>query len=96
MNLFNEQFIFVSAVSEFILHPDWKHDDMRYDADIAIAVMVRSVTFTKFVKPICLWTSTSSYSDIVGSKGVIAGWGKTESSAEPSPRPKWTEVKLSF
>lgn len=79
----------VSGVTQFILHPDWNINDDRYDADIAIAVLLRTISFTKFVKSICLWTSTSSSDDIVGKKGVVAGWGKTEFDAVSTAQPNW-------
>lgn len=89
-----EQNFIVSGATEFIVHPDWDFNDDRFDADIAIAVLLRTVTFSKFVKPICLWTSTTSYDDLVGKKGVVAGWGKTETKAVSTDEPKWTVISI--
>lgn len=83
-----------SGVSQFIIHPDWNHNDDRYDADIAIAVLIRTVIFSKFVKPICLWTNTNSHTDILGINGIVAGWGKTELNAISIATPKWTEIPV--
>lgn len=94
LELNSEQNFVVSGVSQLIVHPEWNPRDDKYDADIAIAVLLRTIEFTKFVKPICLWSSTSSYADIVGQTGYIAGWGKTEFSAITSSVPKWAAIPV--
>lgn len=91
-NLAGDHYFIVSGVDRFDVHPDWNINDDKYDADIAIAILIRTIGFTKFIKPICLWTGSSSYEDLVGRKGTIAGWGKTEYSALATDRPKWTEI----
>jgi secreted trypsin-like serine protease len=90
----SEQYNVVSSVVQFIIHPDWDSNDDKYDADIAIAVLTRTISFNKFMIPICLWTSTSNANDLVGRTGVIAGWGKTEMDAVPSSSPKWAEIPV--
>lgn len=67
----------VSDVSQLIIHPEWKTTGNNYDADIAIAVLSRTIEFTKYIKPICLWRATNDYQDLVGKSGVVAGWGKS-------------------
>lgn len=84
----------VSGVTQFVIHPDWDSNDDRYDADIAIAVLFRTVPFNKFVKPICLWLGSPSYNDLIGRNGVVAGWGKTEFDAVSTNQPKWTEIPV--
>lgn len=82
------------GVSQLIIHPDWRSNDESYDADITMVVLSGPVTFTKFVKPICLWTKTTSYADIIGQKGVVAGWGKTEYDEISTDAPLWTELPI--
>lgn len=72
-SLNGEQNYIVSGVTQLIVHPNWDPNDDKYDADIAVAVLLRKVPFSKFVKPICLWTATNSYQDLVGKKGIVAG-----------------------
>lgn len=84
----------VSGVSEFIVHSDWNYNAESYDADIAIAVLTRTVTFSKFVKPICLWTNTIGYNDLIGKNGFVAGWGKTEKDAVSTTLPQWTTIPV--
>lgn len=93
-SLNGEKHYIISGVSQFILHPDWNFRDDRYDADIAIAVLYRTIIFTKFVKPICLWSQSSNYDDLVGKYGRVAGWGKTEFNAISTTTPNWTEVPV--
>jgi secreted trypsin-like serine protease len=94
IELLSEQNYIMSPVTQFAVHPDWDTNDDRYDADIAIAVLTRKISFNKFMIPICLWTSTSNTDDLVGKTGVIAGWGKTEINALTSPIPKWAEIPV--
>lgn len=84
----------VSGVTQLVLHPEWNYLDDHFDADIAVAILVKTLTWTKFVKPICLWTYTTSYRDIVGRKAIIAGWGKTEFNALSTNRPKWASIDV--
>lgn len=63
----------VSGASKFIIHPDWQPKKETFDADIAAVVLVKTITFTNFVRPICIWTQTRSYDDIINVQGVIAG-----------------------
>lgn len=94
MQATSEQNYIMTGVTQLIVHPDWNAFDEKYDADIAIAVLLRTIEFTKFVRPVCLWTSTQSYEDLIGKSGYIAGWGKTEFSAVASSIPKWAWIPV--
>ncbi|XP_071578101.1 CLIP domain-containing serine protease HP8-like [Temnothorax nylanderi] len=61
------------GVEEQIAHEEYRplSRDQRYD--IALLRLSRDVTFTTFIKPICLPSSSS-----LGGKLYVAGWGKTE------------------
>lgn len=89
-----EKYFSVSGVDQFFVHPDWKVDDNSFDADISVAILTRTISFNAFIKPICLWTTTASFDDIIGKKGTIVGWGKTEESAVPSEKPKWAAISI--
>ena len=90
----NERDFLVSGVTKFILHPDWNAYAESFDADIAAIVLLRTIQFTNYIRPICIWTSTQSYNDIVNKQGVVAGYGKTESSVTASDKPYWTELPI--
>lgn len=36
------------------------------------------MTFTKFIRPICLWSGSNELKDIEGEQGTVVGWGKDE------------------
>lgn len=93
-SLNEEKNYILSGVAQFVLHPDWDYNDDRYDADIAIAILFRTISFSKFIKPICLWSASTSYNDIIGRSGVIAGFGKTEFQAISTSQPKWSEISV--
>lgn len=59
--------------AEIFIHPDWNPFNIRYDADIAAIVIDEEVPFTKYIRPICL-SSTSLNSR----EGYVAGWGESE------------------
>ncbi|CAG9804120.1 unnamed protein product [Chironomus riparius] len=90
----NEKDFVVAPVTSFVIHPEWNAYSGTYDADIAIALLSRTIQFTSFIKPICLWTYTDNYYDIVNKFGVIAGFGKTESSVSTSDKPYWTALPV--
>lgn len=62
------------GVEEQIAHEEYRPQsrDQRYD--IALLRLSRDVTFTNFIKAICLPSNTSFQGKL-----VVAGWGKTES-----------------
>lgn len=93
-SLNGEKNYIVTGVTKLIIHPDWNINSDRYDADIAVAVLFRTIPFSKFVKPICLWTQTISYEDLIGKNGIVAGWGKTEFDSISTKQPKWTELPV--
>lgn len=93
-SLKNEAGNVLSPVSEIFIHPDWSTMTTNYDADVAVVVLSRKVVFNKFVRPICLWSATDSYDDIIGKRGVVAGWGITEDLVASTTRPKWTEIPV--
>lgn len=84
-----------SGVSQFIVHPQWDFKSDSYDADLALAVMVRNIEFSRYIRPICVWSSTRSYHDLIGKYGTIAGWGKTQHvESAVSDIPKWAYVPV--
>lgn len=90
----NERDFLVSGATNFIVHPDWNAYVESFDADIAAIVLLRKIQFTNYIRPICIWTSTDSYSDIVRQQGIVAGYGKTEFSITASDKPFWAELPI--
>lgn len=72
-------------VHEIIIHPDWKFNHHKFDADIAVLVLEDATSFDIFVHSVCLPVRSS---DTVTGTGTVVGWGKSESSNghfEPTP-----------
>lgn len=59
-------------IARFIGHPNY--DKSKKQNDIALVQMNRPVTFTKFIRPACLWQTTN----IPDAKAIATGWGHTE------------------
>lgn len=59
------------TISLIIRHPDY--DYRTNDNDIALIRLSSPVTFTNYIRPICLPTANSSFSS--GTKTWVTGWG---------------------
>lgn len=90
----NERDFLVSGVTKFIIHPDWSSVSESFDSDIAAVVLLRTIQFTNYIQPICIWSSTRSYSDMVNKQGIVAGYGKTEFTVTASDKPYWAELPV--
>ncbi|CAG9811207.1 unnamed protein product [Chironomus riparius] len=64
------------AVYKVNVHPDWNTLTQAYDADIAVLVLEKEVTFNEHVQPLCLASSSSKAASI--SFGAVIGYGKSE------------------
>lgn len=58
---------------EFIIHPDWKISESRWNADIALIKLETDVTFSSSITPICLWTSKMRPEEM-NDGGTAVGW----------------------
>jgi len=65
-------------IAEFITHEKYRRSS--YYDDIALIKMTRSVTFTKNIRPACLWQTSA----INATKTVATGWGYTETAGQTS------------
>ena len=95
LNLLNEPGYISSGASKFNVHPSWNPNDDRYDADIAVVILLQTVRFSQYIVPICLWqTTVTSSLDVVDKKGTVVGWGKTEFDSVSSANPKEIEIPI--
>lgn len=84
-----------SNVERVIIHPDYKRQSLEsFDADIAIIALQKHVSFTQYIRPICLWPTESNINDIVGQNGTIVGWGQDGSSYLVSNIPKKIDLPI--
>lgn len=75
---------FSQSPSKLIMHQDWNSKVLSYDADIAILMNDKEIATTKFIRPICLWTSSSDPIDMAN--GIVAGYGSQNAVAEVIPK----------
>lgn len=73
-------------VEEIFIHPDWKNHTPKYDGDLAILLLSRSVEFSDYIKPVCLTNDVGMLSQFGGTvvgidlifgrslSWFIAGW----------------------
>uniref|UniRef100_A0A672JP35 Peptidase S1 domain-containing protein n=1 Tax=Salarias fasciatus TaxID=181472 RepID=A0A672JP35_SALFA len=66
------------SVSRIILHPDY--DRRRHDNDIALLRLSSPVTFTDYIRPVCLAASESVFNN--GTDSWVTGWGAFEEGGE--------------
>lgn len=77
---------------KIIIHNDWHPEAINFDADIALLLNEEEIPTTRLIRPICLWTSTSTP---VANEGIVAGWGLSSDNANHhSPIPKQIKVPI--
>ena len=79
LNVISEPGSKSSWVSEIIIHPDWKPQDEKFDADLAVVVLGEEIQFTEFIQSVSL--PQQSEDDVNGS-GTIVGWGQSSNAPE--------------
>lgn len=66
------------TVSEIIVHPDW--NETLFNNDIALMKLSTPVTFTDYIRPICLAKSSSQIHN--ATLCYATGWGKLSNTSE--------------
>lgn len=77
------------GVNEIVLHPQWNFQDEKFDSDICIIFLNNEVTFSNYIQPVCL--PRQSVDDVFGN-GVVAGWGRSESSVSKNYNPTPSKI----
>ncbi|XP_072311921.1 transmembrane protease serine 9-like [Eucyclogobius newberryi] len=71
------------SVSTIILHPNY--DSFTSDNDVALLRLSSAVTFTDYIRPVCLAATDSVFNS--GTDSWVTGWGSIRE-GEPLPFPK--------
>lgn len=58
------------TIDQVIVHPLWKTNETKYNADLALLVLDEDVDFTEFVQPVCL---TSAPEIMSSEDGYVVG-----------------------
>ncbi|KAJ8711200.1 hypothetical protein PYW07_008442 [Mythimna separata] len=53
-----------------------EYDPYTLENDILILTLDKSVRFTNYIRPACLWSGDTKLSRVVGATGIVAGWGR--------------------
>lgn len=85
----------VSEPSQIIIHSDYMKDNtLSYDADIAMIFLKQSLTFTEYIRPVCLWSGATNIGEVEGRDGTVVGWGRDETGKVVTPEPKKVELPI--
>ncbi|KAJ8934223.1 hypothetical protein NQ314_013501, partial [Rhamnusium bicolor] len=79
------------GIEESIVHPQYNNRRQDRYYDIALVRLNKKITYSTFVRPICL--PLPGESSRVGEKLIVAGWGRTESAKRSAIKQK-VEVPL--
>lgn len=61
------------TVSRLYIHPDYKNKGKEIQNDIALLRLSSAVTFSDYIRPVCLASAGSTFDD--GTKSWVTGWG---------------------
>ena len=64
-------------VAEVIKHPGYGLSRSIPQNDIGLLVLSGKIQYTNFITPICLFDSFTKIDELIGSKGLVLGWGLT-------------------
>lgn len=89
----NEEGSVSSNIEEIIIHPDFKkHSEESFDADLGILIIAKRITYTKYIRPICL---SNDYLNIgAQNNGTVVGWGRDNTDTILSNSPKIIELPM--
>ncbi|XP_017046728.1 serine protease gd [Drosophila ficusphila] len=63
------------------------------DSDIGLLVLSEAMVYSRYIQPLCLWTSNMGVPPNEGDTGAVAGWG-FDHSAQKTQFPKTVSVRL--
>ncbi|XP_030369207.1 serine protease gd-like [Scaptodrosophila lebanonensis] len=83
----------LSEIEVIVQHEEYQSDNFS-DADIALLKLVERVTFTEFIKPICLWNENYRLDLPTGEKSYVAGWGADQDGNANTKIAKMTDTDI--
>ncbi|XP_034115053.1 serine protease gd [Drosophila albomicans] len=79
------------AVESVRTHPDFV-GNLVPDSDVGLLVLTEHVVYNSYVRPICLWTSSTTLGIDESEQTAVAGWG-IDSSLKPTRFPTTVNVR---
>lgn len=92
--LLGENGYVLSVALYLFVHPEWRSGEKLFNNDIGIAVLQNTIQFTVFVKPICIWRKSRTYRDVIDREGMVAGWGKTETTSIMTSKAMYVKIPV--
>ncbi|XP_055913095.1 serine protease gd [Eupeodes corollae] len=77
----SEEGSLAASCDDIFIHPDYDSQLKSYDADIAVVVLKSEVRFNAFIRPACMWSSSTDTQYIEGERGIVVGWGAAAATA---------------
>ncbi|XP_015432526.1 PREDICTED: serine protease gd-like [Dufourea novaeangliae] len=91
---FHEKGSVNQVVVDYKVHPDYNPTQAKADSDIAILFTLDRVEYNDRIKPICLWSRPPDLNLVVGSKGIVVGWGRDEHGNQYLQEPKMINAPI--
>uniref|UniRef100_A0A6P4F0J4 Serine protease gd-like n=1 Tax=Drosophila rhopaloa TaxID=1041015 RepID=A0A6P4F0J4_DRORH len=76
-----------------VLTPSEFEGDIVPDKDVGLLVLDEPIVYTKYIKPLCLWSKDLRVSPDEGETGMVAGWGYDQT-GEKTRFPMTVNVRL--
>ncbi|XP_017875824.1 spermosin-like isoform X2 [Ceratina calcarata] len=80
-------------VAEYRLHPDYDASGSA-DADLGIIFLRERVEYSRWIKPICLWSGSTELQHVVGKSGYVVGWGRDENGNQYIEEPRMSKAPI--
>uniref|UniRef100_A0AAY4BS77 Mannan binding lectin serine peptidase 2 n=1 Tax=Denticeps clupeoides TaxID=299321 RepID=A0AAY4BS77_9TELE len=71
----------VGLLEKVFIHPDYQHDNINFNNDIALMKMEHKVTVNATVMPVCLPGRDSRFTLTPEDTGIVSGWGVSRESS---------------
>ncbi|CAH2093663.1 unnamed protein product [Euphydryas editha] len=81
-----------STIKTAVIHEAYNATTLAND--ILILTLEKSVPFSTYIKPACLWSSNPDLNRIVGASGVVAGWGSNEFGPGGTGEPRMVRMPI--
>lgn len=86
-----EKNVIRTDVNNIYINPGWNATSQKFDADLAILELNVKVSFSKYIRPVCL---PNEPVHINGLSGSIAGWGLTDNNRTPATILKHANISV--
>ncbi|EDV44016.2 uncharacterized protein Dana_GF18776 [Drosophila ananassae] len=73
--------------------PDEYKDNRLPHTDVGLLILAETIEYTRYIRPLCMWTSDMNVPRNEGDSGVVAGWG-LDIDAQKTRFPRMVTVNL--